>query len=318
MDVTAPLRELLEYGFPVDDEVFPWGTELMDVEAAVGRRAAAAGQPPVTRPFGGPHNGFAIPVAAAFGIPTVRLQVWAPAPTRPVVWIYFDLAPGHGSEGVPGLARLRPIFDAALDEQPERMLVASGKPNPYGVAAQWTSGSTLVHLWTRYQPSSFLDGNAHVWSSGSLRIERDERALLAPYLAAKQRPQPWEQSAGEFIAISAPGLRRGGNVERALSTRDDEYVTPAWLAGRLGREQVAIWAHRGAGVWGFGDAALSRVMPLDRPSHFRHLRIRAARGPGYASLGPVVTAPGPSGLDRAAADLAGHGAHVEVTEADDD
>lgn len=315
------LRASLEREFPVDDLTFPWGTEVASVEAAIAQRLSAAGRPPVTRPFGSSYNGFAIPVTSVFSIPAVRQQVWAPAPTRPVAWVAFDLAAGHGLEGEAGLARLRPIFDGELDEEPERGLVATGKPNPYGVAVQWTSGSTRVHLWTLYEPRSFLDGSDRVWRAGTLRIEADEVALLAPYLDAKLRPQPWDEGPGEVTVIDAPSLQtgtRGSRTDRAIATIVDEYITPRWVADRLGHDQVAIWVHASAGVWGFGDARLSRVLTTGATGPFRLRRVRPARGAGRAILAPVITAPGAAGLDAAAQVLAQHGADVRVVEGDDE
>jgi hypothetical protein len=316
------LRELLEREFPVDGVAFPWATELSTVEAAIVARLIATGRPPVTRPFGGPHNGFAVLATSVLGIPIVRQTVWAPSPQRPVVRVTFDLAPGQGLEGVSGLERIRPLFDAALVEEPERGFVATGKPNPYGVAAQWTSGSTEVHLWTTYEPRDFLDGTTRMWASGSLQFQRDETALLAPYLEAKLRPQPWEDATtGVLDAIAAPGLTTsapGRNIERPLSVHADQYVTPRWVAERIGLRHVAIWTHPGAGVWGYGDACLSRVLPIEVAGEFVLTRIRPARNEGYAVLAPTVTGPGPAGLDEAAAALRGRGAQVRVIEAEAD
>jgi hypothetical protein len=316
------LRELLEREFPVDGVAFPWATELSTVEAAIVARLVATGRAPVTRPFRGPNNGFAVLATSVLGIPIVRQTVWAPSRHRPVVRVTFDLAPGQGLEGVSGLERIRPLFDAALVEEPERWSVATGKPNPYGVTAQWTSGSTEVHLWTLYEPRDFLDGTTRMWASGSLQFERDESALLAPYLEAKLRPQPWDDATtGALEVIAAPGLTTGSpdrNIERPLSVHADQYVTPRWVAERIGLGHVAIWTHQGAGVWGFGDARLSRVLPIEVPGEFVLTRIRPARTEGHATLGPSVTSPGPAGLDEAAAALRGRGAQVRVIEGEVD
>lgn len=318
----ATLREMLEREFPVDDLVFPWGTEVGTVEASLAPRLAAAGRPPVTRPFGdGSNHGFAVPVSAVLGIATVRQQVWAPAVRLPVATVTFDLATDHGLEGAAGLARIRPLFDRELDEEPERGFVATGKPNPYGVAAQWTSGSTQVHLFTLNEPHYFQDGRDRVWRAGTLRIERDQQALLQPYIDAKLRPQAWDVPGGEVTVIDAPGLTtgtRGRNVERWVATNDEEYATPQWVADRLGPEQVAIWTHPGAGVWGFGDARISRVLPNGVTPAFVHRRVRAARGAGRSILPPSISSPGPTGLDAAADALRRRGAAVRVIDEDDE
>lgn len=81
---------------------------------------------------------------------------------------------------------------------------------------------------------------------------------------------------------------------------------------------MAIWTHATAGLWGFGDVRLSRVIAAGAPARFAHHRCLKSRGEGHARIPAVVTAPGPAGLDAAAKALVRSDAQLSVEEYPDE
>jgi hypothetical protein len=318
---------VLEHAFPVGNEVYPWGTTVEHVDRAWTATRAAAGLPAPFGTYQRSRHSIFVPLDSMFGIPVIGVQLWGRAPARPVVRVVYELAPDQGLEGEAGFARVRAVFDGELDEVPERWLAAHGTPTTHTVAGEWSSGSTKVHVGISYEARSWLvDEHNRLRSSGAIRFERDEQSLMQPYLDAKRETvHPWDASPGEVEIIAAPGLRTGRRGEGPdpgadswIATLDDGFDTPQWVADRLGPDQVAIWTHAGAGVWGFGDVRLSRVVAAAAPARFVHHRCLQSRGEGHAQIPPVVTAPGPAGLDAAAQALVRRGVQLSVQEYPDE
>src|SRR5687767_4890875 len=101
------LREVLERGFPVGDEVYPWGTTVDEVDREWTAAFAVLGRPAPLGTYNGSRHAIFVPIESMFGVPLVGAQLWARAPTRPVLWVVYELAPDCGLEGHAGFDRVR-------------------------------------------------------------------------------------------------------------------------------------------------------------------------------------------------------------------
>lgn len=178
----------------------------------------------------------------------------------------------------------------------------------------------LQELW---QWGFQFDGRALVVSAHRER-------LAQPYLAGVRAADAASaRGPGDVEVHAAPGLqgledppRRYDEIAVALG-RPELQITPAWVAGELGRDQVALWHHAPSATRGLATRRFTLPFPAAAPPVFLHFRMRAARGSGASFLEYergkefVSTAPGPDGLDGVAARLVQLGATVERHDGDD-
>ena len=311
-DGRVGLREAIESGFPVVDVWHPWGTTLGTVEDDCDRRWPGARFSTEGRPRNAGDHIARMRCTSVLGIPALTITVYAPMRVRPVVWVRYELAAGHGLEGAAGLASMRRQFDDALELLPPGA-AGIGPPPLDGCRADWTIGSVNVHLLTLAKPQS--DRNRSY--SGSLHIVHDQVALLAPFAAAKRAAtHEWAHTPGKVELIPVRGLveMSDESLESTLAVHDHYYPTPRWVASHISAGLVAIWDHPASRTWGIANSRATSVMAngaLPEPP-FVHLRARPSRGRGWSSLAGQASVPGESGLDRLAERIVARGLPVRV------
>lgn len=299
---TAGLAGALAEGFPVGDRFWPWGTTA----GALAEALRAAGHTPA-RPHGvGDDHALEVEVDAVLGLPAVRASAWAAHVERPVTWSAHDLGGDDALLGPGGIDVIRAVLDPLLGLPEARRVIAGGG------GASWRAGLVEVTAFTAPVLRELRGGAT---SAGHLRIEHPAAPLLAPYVAAARMARPgWATRPADDLAVHAVDGLRGRDRARAdlaIGRDPSLHPTPAWAAA----EGAAI-AFSADGVVAWGDASVVRAVPVG--STVEHVRVRRARGPGWASLGHVHSEPGHDGLDELAAALARRGLVVHRVDAEDD